>query len=154
MVNTIVAVTHLNLKLTHIAHPTEANIESLSCKFAGSLLSFINEVLIPASERYFHKKPVAFLHKGGYACRAQEGGSSLKSEHAFAQAIDFAGIRFADGSDVIVERDYRSAGPEGQFLREIAGVACKFFGTSLGPDYNELHKDHLHWSIGFPKLCS
>lgn len=37
------------------------------------------------------------------------------------------------------------AGPAYQaFLRQIHAEACKYFGTVLGPESNEAHRDHLH----------
>ncbi len=35
-------------------------------------------------------------------------------------------------------------GPRGQFLREIHEAACGTFGTVLGPEANEAHRDHFH----------
>lgn len=34
--------------------------------------------------------------------------------------------------------------PPGQFLREIHEAACGTFGTVLGPEANEAHRDHFH----------
>jgi hypothetical protein len=31
-----------------------------------------------------------------------------------------------------------------QFLRQAHAAACKYFGTVLGPEANEAHKNHLH----------
>ncbi len=35
-------------------------------------------------------------------------------------------------------------GPRGQFLREIHEAACATFGTVLGPEANEAHRNHFH----------
>jgi hypothetical protein len=35
-------------------------------------------------------------------------------------------------------------GPRGRFLREIHEAACGTFGTVLGPEANEAHRDHFH----------
>lgn len=35
-------------------------------------------------------------------------------------------------------------GPRGQFLREVHEAACGTFGTVLGPEANEAHRDHFH----------
>ena len=32
--------------------------------------------------------------------------------------------------------------------------ACRIFGTTLSPDYNAVHHDHLHLEAGRPGLCS
>lgn len=38
----------------------------------------------------------------------------------------------------------QNPGPRGQFLREIHEAACGTFGTVLGPEANEAHRDHFH----------
>lgn len=38
----------------------------------------------------------------------------------------------------------KNPGPKGQFLREIHEAACGTFGTVLGPEANEAHRDHFH----------
>lgn len=38
----------------------------------------------------------------------------------------------------------KDPGPRGQFLREIHDAACGTFGTVLGPEANEAHRDHFH----------
>jgi hypothetical protein len=35
-------------------------------------------------------------------------------------------------------------GPRAIFVKEMHGAACKMFGTVLGPEANEAHKDHFH----------
>jgi hypothetical protein len=37
--------------------------------------------------------------------------------------------------------------PEGVFLRRLAKEACQTFGTVLGPEANEAHRDHFHLDI-------
>ena len=43
---------------------------------------------------------------------------------------------------------------EARFLRRIRDDACRIFGTTLSPDYNAVHHDHLHLEAGRPGLCS
>jgi hypothetical protein len=35
-------------------------------------------------------------------------------------------------------------GAEGKFLRAVHEAACGIFGTVLGPEANDAHKDHFH----------
>jgi hypothetical protein len=35
-------------------------------------------------------------------------------------------------------------GPRAMFVKEMHAAACKMFGTVLGPEANEAHKDHFH----------
>jgi hypothetical protein len=37
--------------------------------------------------------------------------------------------------------------PENTFLRALHGGACDTFGTVIGPDANEAHRDHLHFDM-------
>jgi len=37
--------------------------------------------------------------------------------------------------------------PAGRFLRKIHAGACPLFGTVLGPEANEAHRDHLHFDL-------
>lgn len=37
-----------------------------------------------------------------------------------------------------------SPGPRATFVKEMHAAACKMFGTVLGPEANEAHKDHFH----------
>ena len=153
VVDTPVFMQRLGLELTNAVYPGEKRITLVSCVMAQRLKTFIDQALIPDAEKIFGKRPKVFLHKGGYSCRGQREVTELKSDHAFGLAIDFAGIEFDDGATVIVERDFSSQGPAGQFLRLMAEKGCAFFGSSLGPGFDELHRDHLHWSIGFPGMC-
>ncbi len=36
---------------------------------------------------------------------------------------------------------------DARFLRRIHGEACKLFGTVLGPEANDAHRDHLHFDL-------
>lgn len=38
--------------------------------------------------------------------------------------------------------------PAGRFLRYAHGAACASFTTTLGPEANALHADHIHVDLG------
>lgn len=126
---------------------------TLSCKFALRLRSFIDRTLQTEANRMLGSSVKKFLHKGGYACRGQRTFTSLMSEHAFGEAMDLAGVELEDGRIISVESDYTADSDAGRFLRSIAAAACAEFGTTLGPPFNDLHRDHLHIAVGFPKRC-
>ncbi|MXO74256.1 extensin [Altererythrobacter aerius] len=85
---------------------------------------------------------------GSYSCR-DVAGSSRRSAHATAQAIDVASFVLADGRRISVTEDWNGADPaRREFLRLVHASACKRFGTILGPDYNAAHRDHLHLEAG------
>ena len=50
----------------------------------------------------------------------------------------------ANGRRITVARDWNDGGPDGAFLRDVRDGACGLFSTTLSPDYNASHRDHLH----------
>ena len=92
-----------------------------------------------------------------YMCRnvnnAAEGNLSF---HAFADALDVVGFKLEDGRTVTVEGGWSDAlSPEGRLLRFAHDSACVHFTTTLGPEANALHRDHLHLDLGcHGKTCT
>lgn len=85
-----------------------------------------------------------------YACRnrnnAREGALS---EHGFANALDVVGFELEDGRSMELPGGWLP--PEssaGRALRFAHGAACARFTTTLGPEANALHADHLHVDLG------
>jgi len=66
------------------------------------------------------------------------------SEHATADAVDVAGFVLAGGKRITVVRDWQGDDAEARFLHEVRDGACRLFATTLSPDYNAAHRDHLH----------
>ena len=47
-------------------------------------------------------------------------------------------------------------GPQAQFLRAAHAAACRIFGTTLGPEANEAHRNHFHVDMAerkYKKIC-
>jgi hypothetical protein len=44
------------------------------------------------------------------------------------------------------------AGPQARFLREAHAAACRIFGTTLGPEANEAHRNHFHVDMAERKV--
>jgi hypothetical protein len=47
-------------------------------------------------------------------------------------------------------------GPRSHFLRAVHAAACRLFGTTLGPEANEAHRNHFHVDMAerkFKKIC-
>lgn len=85
---------------------------------------------------------------GSYACR-NVAGSTRRSAHATADAIDVAAFVLADGRRISVKDSWDAGGKsERAFLRTVQASACKRFGTVLGPGYNAAHRDHFHLERG------
>ncbi|WCT72398.1 extensin family protein [Sphingomonas naphthae] len=117
-----------------------------SCAVAAALVLWEWQVVQPAALRHFGVPAARIEHFGSYSCRRIYGRAEGAnwSEHARARAIDVAGVRLADGRRIGVAADWTGKGAEAAFLRDIRDGACTLFATTLSPDYNRAHHDHLH----------
>ena len=116
-----------------------------SCAVAASLAMWEWDVVQPAAIRHFGRPVARIDHYGSYSCRRIYGRSSGRwSEHSTADAVDIAGFRLADGTRITVARDWRGQGAKAGFLHDVRDGACRLFATTLSPDYNAAHADHLH----------
>ncbi len=80
-----------------------------------------------------------------YACRTRNNQRGARiSEHGKGRAIDIAGFRMRDGSEITVLRGWTQQG-QGAILRKMHARACGPFGTVLGPEANAFHRDHFHF---------
>lgn len=65
-----------------------------------------------------------------------------------------AALPSADGSRDAVAPPPKT--PSGRFLHDIHASACRIFGTTLGPEANEAHRNHFHVDMAerkFKKIC-
>jgi len=116
-----------------------------SCPVAAALALWEWHFVQPAALRHFGTRVAAVEHYGSYSCRRLYGRSDgAWSEHSSANAVDVAGFRLADGRRVSVAADWRGEGAKALFLHDVRDGACRLFATTLSPDYNEAHRDHLH----------
>ena len=117
----------------------------LACPVAAALVVWEREVVQAAAQRHFGRRVAAIDHYGGYNCRRLYGrAEGAWSEHAGANALDVAAFRLDDGTRIAVLNDWRGRGEKGRFLRDVRDGACRLFATTLSPDYNVAHRDHLH----------
>ena len=117
----------------------------VSCPVAVGLFLWKKQVVEPAALRHFGSRVRRIDTYGSYACRDIRGGpAGYMSEHGSANAIDIAAFRLADGRRIGVASDWTGEGKEAAFLREVRDGACRMFATTLSPDYNRAHRDHLH----------
>ena len=100
-------------------------------------------------------EPIAQVeHYGTYACRkVYSRAEGMRSQHAYANALDVAAFRTASGARVSVLHDFGDEGPRGRFLRRARDGACRWFRAVLSPDYNSAHRDHFHLDRGRFRLC-
>lgn len=92
-----------------------------------------------------------------YMCRTRNHAEGADvSEHGFANALDVIGFRLADGRTVTLSDGWTDAlSPEGRLLRFAHDSGCASFTTTLGPEANALHADHLHLDLGcHGKTCT
>lgn len=125
-------------------------IGPLSCPMTARLHGWIREGLQPAARKRFGSEVVQIDSYGTYACRPRNNmAGSQPSEHSWANAIDIAGVRLADGRRISVLRDWDSKDKATRkFLRDLRDEGCKAFNLVLGPDDNAQHRDHLHFDMG------
>ena len=92
-----------------------------------------------------------------YMCRnvnnAAEGNLSF---HAFADALDVVGFTLEDGRTVTVEEGWTGTEAQGSSIVKFAhDAACGHFTTTLGPEANAQHHDHIHVDLGcHGKTCT
>lgn len=128
---------------------------ALACPLAAGLSAWEWTIVQPAAFALLGSPVVRIDHFGSVACRRIYGrATGAWSQHARGRAIDVAGFRLADGRRITVAADWRHDSPEAHFLHRVRDGACRIFGTTLSPDYNAAHRDHLHldeagtaWSV-------
>jgi peptidoglycan hydrolase-like protein with peptidoglycan-binding domain len=145
---------------------------TVTCALAKALSAWINETVQPKAKALFNS-PVVKLHAASYACRNRNGGADQPlSEHALANAIDISDFVLSSGEQIAVVENWpkgpaspplplpnpgrvssetfkvqRVSDPgdgEREFLQSVHDEACKTFGTVLGPNADEAHKNHFH----------
>lgn len=125
---------------------------SMTCALAAAQYIWERHVMIPNAEEILGSPVAQIITYGTYSCR-NVAGSSRRSEHATANAIDVAGFRLADGRLVDVKSNWGKDSPEGEFLKIVHRGGCRLFSVTLGPDYNAAHADHFHFDMGSGDLC-
>ena len=55
--------------------------------------------------------------------------------------------RAAGPATIAAKREEAAKSAEGRFLRRLHKGACGTFGTVLGPEANEAHRDHFHFDL-------
>ncbi|MDF2235179.1 extensin family protein [Albimonas sp. CAU 1670] len=80
-----------------------------------------------------------------YACRSRNSRPGARlSEHALGNAVDVRAFQLTDGREIAPLRGW-DKGDAGRFLKAAWSSACGPFGTVLGPESDEYHRDHLHF---------
>jgi hypothetical protein len=117
----------------------------IACPVAAGIALWDWNIVQPAALRRFGRRVTEIEHFGSYNCRRMYGRETgAWSEHARANALDVAGFRLEDGTSITVAADWNDKGAKGRFLHDVRDGACRLFATTLSPDYNAAHRDHLH----------
>jgi hypothetical protein len=149
----------------------------VNCRVAAKVHRWIEETVQPKAREMLGTTVRRIVTASSYMCRQRIGSSTGRvSEHSFANALDIAAFVTADGRSIDVltnwgetardrhakatlghagdarsvrdtEPSDRSATTEAQFLRRMHEGACAMFGTVLGPEANEAHRNHLHFDL-------
>jgi hypothetical protein len=126
-------------------YPLAPSPPPTTCAVALGLQLWQRDTLTPEAEAIFGSKVERIEHLGAYSCRRLYGrGEGPWSEHATGNAIDIAAVVLEDGTRVGVLADWEGDEAKTRFLRRIRDGACRAFSTTLSPDYNAAHRDHLH----------
>ena len=130
-----------------------ANIGPVTCQTASTFAGWVRYGVDRAARAYLGSPLARIETMGSYSCR-NVAGTSRRSAHARAEAIDVAAFVLEDGRRISVIGDWKGgSSDERQFLRVVRESACKRFGTVLSPDYNAAHADHLHLEVGDSSFC-
>ena len=131
-----------------------SSVKAIRCPLARALAVWLRDDAQPAAKRYFGSPIVKVESYGAYACRNIIGGNtSLRSEHATANAVDIGGFVLRDGRRVMVKSGWQGDSNEQRFWRSVRAAGCQRFQTVLSPDYNAAHHDHLHFDMGRGPFC-
>ena len=140
------------VSLGNIGRPVRG-LGPMTCPVAERLVAWLREDVDGAAKELLGTRVTGVDTFGTYSCRPISGSDRL-SQHAFANAVDIAGFRLANGRSVSVRRDWNGADADRRaFLRAVHKGGCARFRIVLGPDYNQDHADHFHFDMtGGPPL--
>lgn len=121
----------------------------LGCGMATALPVWLNAVdgYLAARE---NTRLAGLVVGTSYMCRPRNNvnGSDV-SEHGFANALDVIGFELEDGRTIALPAGWADPlSPAGRLLRYAHDAACASFTTTLGPEANALHADHIHVDLG------
>lgn len=119
---------------------------TMNCRISAALARWLREVVQPRAWDLLDARVIRVVTIGSYDCRKRNGGygKDMISQHAFANALDITEFVTAKGEHIRLAEHWDTGDERAQFLREIHAGACKIFGTVLGPEANQAHRNHFH----------
>jgi hypothetical protein len=120
---------------------------TLACPAISTTDRWLAEIVQPAAMLYFGAA-VMKMNAGSYSCRTMNHqAGAARSEHSYGNAVDIMSLTLTDGRVISVQKGWRGASEEQEFLREIFVGACRYFSTVLAPGSDRFHYDHLHLDL-------
>jgi len=131
-------------KAQNEATPTEAQPHTV-----GTAVSTTNKVMRAGSVEM-----VNAILPG--ASKQQQSAARLGGPPDNPKSARRVGANPAFGSTTVLPAEPAGAAPpadpKARFLREAHASACKIFGTTLGPEANEMHRNHFHVDMAQRKI--
>lgn len=128
--------------------PTE-----MRCDLALKTALWLQHGVLPAARDYLGQGISKMRTQGSFNCR-NIAGTTRRSTHSTASALDVAGFTLADDTKVELQRDWGGGGAKANFLTQVRDASCKWYSTTLGPEYNAAHADHFHLQSTGWGICS
>ena len=123
-------------------------VATMSCPLAAALERWLDEVVQPRAKQLLDATVIRVVNLAAYDCRPRYNNPTQRmSYHAYAEAIDIAEFVTAKGEHINVLEHWNAGDERAQFLRDVHDGGCKVFGTVLGPEANEAHRNHFHVDI-------
>lgn len=122
----------------------------LTQEMAVKLGRWVRDVLQPEARRTMGAQVASMDVYGTYSCRNIYGKpfggrfAGRLSQHAYANAIDIGGFKFSNGREAEYVKHWRGPAAERGFLQTTSAKACDMFSTTLTPDYDRYHRNHIH----------
>lgn len=132
---------------------------TLGCPLTEALEEWLSTSVQPAALAWIGSPVVEIAQISAYACRKRNNFGQSYSEHAFGNALDIEGFKFANGREITFAKDWNSTPKVEGFFREIFATACQRYTTVLGPGSNIMHFNHIHMDLALvapdnsPKMC-
>ncbi len=116
-----------------------------SCRMAQAMQRWFDEIVQPQAKAYLHATIVRMSTLQGYDCRSRYDDPTKRlSQHAYGNALDVSEFVTAKGERIALADAWGAGDERAAFLRHIHDGACQIFGTVLGPEANDAHKNHFH----------
>src|SRR6478672_3982181 len=149
----------------------------ITCQLARALNTWLDKTVQPKAEALFGSPVAKLHNASSYVCRNRyHDAYQPLSEHALANAVDIPELVLASGERITVLDNWpknpftpplplpnpvrvaavgalvpmastTSADQKAKFVKRLHDDACQTFGTVLGPDANEAHKNHFHFDM-------